>query len=95
MVFSHGQSDVERGFSINTNIIDVNIKEQSFRSKRLLRDHMQKHNLQSATIEITNVLRKYVVLLTNDTKRREKEKKKQQKNRLANQNRFWIRNQGS
>ena len=47
---------------------------------------MQKHNLQSATIEITNVLRKYVVLLTNDTKRREKEKKKQQKNRLANQN---------
>lgn len=95
MVFSHGQSDVERGFSINTNIIDVNMKEQSFRSKRLLRDHMQKHNLQSATIEITNVLRKYVVLLTNDTKRREKEKKKQQKNRLANQNRFWIRNQGS
>ena len=95
MVFSHGQSDVERGFSINTNIIDVNIKEQSFRSKRLLRDHMQKHNLQSATTEITNVLRKYVVLLTNDTKRREKEKKKQQKNRLANQNRFWIRNQGS
>ena len=95
MVFSHGQSDVERGFSINTNMIDVNMKQQSFRSKRLLRDHMQKHNLQSATIEITNVLRKYVVLLTNDTKRREKEKKKQQKNRLANQNRFWIRNQGS
>ena len=86
MVFSHGQFDVERGFSINTNIIDVNMKEQSFRSKHLLRDHMQKHNLQSATIEITNVLRKYVVLLTNDTKRREKEKKKQQKNRLANQN---------
>ena len=86
MVFSHGQFDVERGFSINTSIIDVNMKEQSFRSKRLLRDHMQKHNLQSATIEITNVLRKYVVLLTNDTKRREKEKKKQQKNRLANQN---------
>ena len=35
-VISHGQVDVERGFSINTNVIDVNMKEQSIRSKRLL-----------------------------------------------------------
>lgn len=85
-VISHSKADCERGFLINPNVTDGNMKKQSIRRKRLVRDHMQKHNLQSATIEITNVLRKYVVLLTNDTKRREKEKKKQQKNRLANQN---------
>ena len=55
---SHGQADVEGGFSINTNVIDVNMKEQSIRSKRLVRDHMQKHNFGPATIEIPNVLQK-------------------------------------
>ena len=56
-VISHGQADVERGFSINTSVIDVNMKEQPIQSKCLVRDIMQKHNLQLATIEITNVLK--------------------------------------
>ena len=59
-VISHNQphkADVERGFSIITNVIDVNMKEQSIRSKRLVRDHMHKHNLQPATIATTDVLK--------------------------------------
>ena len=39
-VISHDQADVWRGFLINTNVIDVNTKEQSIRLKRLVRDHM-------------------------------------------------------
>ena len=34
-VISHGQADVERDFSINTNVIDLNMKVQPIRSKRL------------------------------------------------------------
>ena len=34
------------------------MKEQSIWIKRLVRDHMQKHNLQPATIETTTMLKK-------------------------------------
>ena len=60
-VISHGQADVEKDFLINTNVIDVNMKEQFIWSKCLVRDHMQKHNLQPATIEITNMLKKIML----------------------------------
>ena len=43
-VISHGQADVRRGFSIYTNVIAVNMKEQSIQSKRQARDHMQKQS---------------------------------------------------
>ena len=56
-VINQGQAHVERGLSINTNVINVNMKEQSIRTKRLVRDHMQKYNLQPATTEITNLLK--------------------------------------
>ena len=57
-VINQGQAHVERGLSINTNVININMKEQSIRTKRLVRDHMQKYNLQPATTEITNLLKK-------------------------------------
>ena len=55
---SHGQADVERGFSVNSNVIDVNMSEVSIKSKRLIRDHMIKHDATPSTIEITNQLKK-------------------------------------
>lgn len=42
-VISHGQADVGKGFSINKNVINVNMKEQSIQRKCLPRDHI--HNL--------------------------------------------------
>ena len=91
-VISHGQADVEKDFLINTNVIDVNMKEQFIWSKCLVRDHMQKHNLQPATIEITNVLKKIMLCclptIQNLSRRRKQGSKKK---KLTNQNRFWIR----
>lgn len=57
-VISHSKADCERGFLINPNVTDGNMKKQSIRRKRLIRDHMQKQNLRPATIEVTNVLKK-------------------------------------
>ena len=39
LTLSHGQADVERGFSINNSVIEDNITEMSIVSKRLVRDH--------------------------------------------------------
>ena len=55
-VISHSKADCERGFLINTNVTDGNMKKQSIRSKRL--DHMQKQNLRPSTTEVTNMLKK-------------------------------------
>ena len=57
-VISHSKADCERGFLINPNVTDGNMKKQSIRRKRLVRDHMQKQNLRPATIEVTNMLKK-------------------------------------
>ena len=54
---SHGQANTERGFSVNASVIDVNMKEHSMKNKYLVRDHMQKQNLQLFTVEITNKLK--------------------------------------
>ena len=78
--------------STNTGVTDVNTKEQSIRIKRLVRDHMQKHNLQPATTEITNVLKKSCHAAYQQYRTYlDEEKKRQQKTRLTSQNRFWIR----
>lgn len=56
-IISHGQANTERGFSVNASVIDVNMKEHSMKNKYLVRDHMQKQNLQPFTVEITNKLK--------------------------------------
>lgn len=54
---NHGQADIERGFSFNSSVISVNIKEHFMKNKHIVRDHMQKHNLQPSNIEIKNKLK--------------------------------------
>ena len=36
---SHGQADVERGFSLNSGSLKDNIKDESVVSKRIVKDH--------------------------------------------------------
>ena len=40
LTFSHGQADIERGFSQNKTVLQQNIKEDSISSKRIIKDHM-------------------------------------------------------
>jgi len=49
----HGQADVERGFSINKTTIKTNQSEMSLISRRLIKDHMNSHNLQPHTVPAT------------------------------------------
>ena len=54
---SHGQADVERGFSLNSGSLKDNIKDESVVSKRIVKDHMLSHGLQPYTINITKEMR--------------------------------------
>ena len=53
---SHGQASVERGFSINKSVLNVNITEESIVSKKLVRDHMIANKLEPYTVPISNEL---------------------------------------
>lgn len=37
---SHGQASVEKGFSINKEVMDTNMKALTLKSKRLMIDHL-------------------------------------------------------
>ena len=54
---SHGQVDVERGFSENNRVLEDNIKVESIVSKRLLNDFMLSKSLKPHRIEISSKLR--------------------------------------
>ena len=58
LTLSHGNADVERGFSLNKGVLQDNLKTDSIINKRLVKDHMLAHDLKPYTIEITNELRK-------------------------------------
>ena len=52
LTLSHGQSSVERGFSINNSILETNMLPATVVSKRIVRDHMITKGLQPHTIKI-------------------------------------------
>ena len=58
LTLSHGNSDVERGFSLNKGVQKVHVSEESIVSKRHVKDYMLSHDLQPHTIKISNELRK-------------------------------------
>ena len=54
LTLSHGQADVERGFSQNKTLLQQNTKEDSISSETVIKDHMLANKLQPHCIEITN-----------------------------------------
>ena len=54
LTLSHGQSDVERGFSCNTHLLEENIKDDLIVSKCLIKDHLVSKNLKPHMLEITS-----------------------------------------
>ena len=56
LVLSHGQSAVECSFSLGENICRKfveNIREESIRNKKMIKDHMLANNVTPSTIQIT------------------------------------------
>ena len=53
-LLSHGQADIERGFSQNKTVLQQNTKEDSISSETVIKDHKLANKLQPHFIEITN-----------------------------------------
>lgn len=56
LTLSHDQAAVERSFSVNNNIIQINMYATTIISKRFIKDYMLANGLQPHTIEITKPL---------------------------------------
>ena len=50
-VLSHGQADVERGFSFNKAPLETNMSEMTVVSKRTIKDHMYTFNLKPYEVD--------------------------------------------
>ena len=60
LILSHGQAHVERGFSVNSQILIENLHTENLIVQRLINDHMVFHGLKSNEIKITNKLLDHV-----------------------------------
>ena len=56
LTLSHGQAAVERSFSVNNSVLNLNMKEDSIVAKKIVKDHMIFNSLKPYTIAITNQL---------------------------------------
>ena len=61
-ILSHGQSSVERGFSVNKEVLQDNLQETSLNSQRLVYNTLQSNNSKPQEFIITKDLRKSCVL---------------------------------
>ena len=90
LTLSHGQASVERGFSVNQNILVENMKAESLMAQRIVNDHMKANDLESYELNISPELRRsvkssrqaYSNYLQNQ-KKEEKETKKSKKRKLV------------
>ena len=66
LTLSHGQAVVERRFSVNKAVLDVNMQENSLIAHKLIRDHMSSNNLKPHCMEVPNPM------IRSDTSARDK-----------------------
>ena len=60
LIISHGQAQVERGFSTNKQLLDHNMFGETLIVQRIIEDHMRIHNLQPQQLQMTHTLMEYV-----------------------------------
>ncbi|MEO0687482.1 MAG: hypothetical protein AAFY76_21140 [Cyanobacteria bacterium J06649_11] len=56
LILSHGQAEVERGFSSNKSLIDDNMSSETIIALRSVHDHMKFYNLRAHEVEISKDL---------------------------------------
>ena len=59
----NGQASVERGFSLNKEVISTNMGEMTIRSQRMIKDHLYANSLEPSTRELSSALLKFVKFL--------------------------------
>ena len=77
-IFSHGQSFIERGFSVKKEVVHYNMGEKSLTSQRLVYDAIHDGNARLTDFQITPALRKSC-LLSHQKYKMELEKKAEEK----------------
>ena len=55
-MLSHGQSEVQRGFSINENVLVDNMHMETIVAQKKVNGYMRKNNLQSHNMLMSKVL---------------------------------------
>ena len=50
---SYGQASVEKGFSVNSNLLVENMYEDSLITQRIVNDHMKSMKLQAYEVKVT------------------------------------------
>ena len=53
LCLSHGQASVERGFSVNSNLLVENMHEDSLIAQRIVHDHMKSLKLEAYEVKVT------------------------------------------
>ena len=57
LILSHGQAQVERGFSTNKLVLDVNMQNETLVTQRIVHDHMVSENMKPQDLQMTKRLR--------------------------------------
>ena len=78
-VLSHGQSHIERGFSVDKEVLQHNMQEKSLISQRLIYESIQSRDLKSHELVITTDLQKSCKLAHQRYKQELEDSKQQQK----------------
>ena len=84
LTLSHGQAAVERGFSVNKALLDVNMQENSLIAHKLVRDHMSSNNPKPHCMEVPNpTIRAYTSARDKYESYKEEQAKLKRKNRMT------------
>ena len=60
LILSHGQAQVEHGFSVNKNLLVENQHTTTLTAQRIIHDHMVYHELESSNLTIMAKLLSHV-----------------------------------
>ena len=91
LTLSHGQTDVERGFSLNDKLLVENMQEQSLILQRIVKDNMlssgyKPHNIPISRDLIKSVDNSYSLYKIALKEKREQSKKNEKNEKLDNLN---------
>ena len=93
LALSHGQAAVERSFSINKSVVDVNMKEESIVARKTIKDHMLSNDIQPDMIEIPNKMINFYRSARQKYEIHKERERQRRKRKMTNRcsNRYWRR----
>lgn len=92
LVLSHGQASVERGFSVNKEVMVENLKEHSLVAQRIIHDHVRVigglHNIcytKELFLSASAARQRYHMYLDDERRKKQDEQKEQKRKALMDE----------